>query len=163
MLSTKKRNYFNYISRFLYTTLFCLDSYAIGQLAVASNICAHPGRYFVTAPARQLLPIAAPPMPAFIPPALPAALVPPSCVPVIQPSAAAMPAVAVTRTPLLPMPLLNAPYTAAALPAPPVSKRNKRTSHDYSDSPSNCSCCSTCIACFTNRSNNPVLSITMQK
>uniref|UniRef100_A0A1I8BPI8 Cyclin-dependent kinase inhibitor 1C-like n=1 Tax=Meloidogyne hapla TaxID=6305 RepID=A0A1I8BPI8_MELHA len=90
------------------------------MVTVASNICAHPGRYFVTAPARQLLPIAAPPMPAFIPPALPAALVPPSCVPVIQPSAAAMPAVAVTRTPLLPMPLLNAPYTAAALPAPPI-------------------------------------------
>nr|CAD2187175.1 unnamed protein product [Meloidogyne enterolobii] len=130
MMSAKLFNYFLYFNtRILCIILFCIENYAKGQLAIVPNLCTHPGRYFATAPARQLLPVAAPPMPAFIQPA------PLGCAPVIQPVAPVIQPVApviqsaapviqpapLVPRPLLPPPLFNPPPSfvpAAAYPSP---------------------------------------------
>uniref|UniRef100_A0A914L2W2 Candidate secreted effector n=1 Tax=Meloidogyne incognita TaxID=6306 RepID=A0A914L2W2_MELIC len=106
MMLAKLFNYFLYFNkrRILCIILFCIENYANGQLAIVPNLCTHPGRYFATAPARQLLPVAAPPMPAFKQPA------PFGCAPVIQPAVPVQLAAPVIQpSPVVPRPLLPSP------------------------------------------------------
>uniref|UniRef100_A0A915NKB9 Uncharacterized protein n=1 Tax=Meloidogyne floridensis TaxID=298350 RepID=A0A915NKB9_9BILA len=78
---------------------------------IVPNLCTHPGRYFATAPARQLLPVAAPTMPTFIQPvALGCAPVMQPAAPVIQPVAPVQLAAPVIQpAPVVPRPLLPPP------------------------------------------------------